>query len=274
MLLGVACLLALLPLSLLSAGDAKPVAGIEEALSPFSASLSTGYDSLYMFRGVNQLPAEDRGYGSGIAWTALSVSWAPTANDSLTAASWLAFGVDDSDYKEADFTLTYTRTIGDLSLSAGYALYAVLAEPHNAYSNELSVAAAYEFTLGPITLAPGLNYVFTLGPQPDNRGYIDAGLGYLDLRLDAGVPLYRDLVSLAPWAAVGFSFGYNSIDQPDGSTAHFTGTDHVELGLALPISVTGSIEIAPYAAYSRALTDLIGTRRDTFWAGLSITFSF
>jgi hypothetical protein len=57
-------------------------------------------------------------------------------------------------------------------------------------------------------------------------------------------------------------------------TAHFTGSDHVEFGLSLPIALTSSIEVAPYAAYSYSFVDLVGTRRDTFWGGLSVTFSF
>jgi len=253
------------------AGD-KAAVVTEEKTSPWSGELTTGWDSLYMFRGVNQLPGY-HGYGSSISSTALSLTWAPTKNDSFTAATWMAFGIGESDYKEIDATLTYTRTIGALSLSAGYQLYTVLSEPGGLYSNELVVSAAYAFTLGPVTLTPGLNYDFTLGPEPGNHGYIPSAAGYLEARLDAEVPLYHEIITAAPWVAFGFSFGYNSAG-PDESLSPFTGADHVELGLTVPIAITKSISLSPYVAYSRAWTNLAGTDRNTVWGGIALSFSF
>jgi len=70
-----------------------------------------------MFRGVNQLPGFG-GYGSSISWTALTLTWSPTEHDAFSVASWAAFGLSESDYKEIDGIFTYTRTLGNLSLSA------------------------------------------------------------------------------------------------------------------------------------------------------------
>ena len=266
----------LLAFALLSAHSLK--AGAEkiclspEETSPWAASLSTGWDSLYMFRGVNQIPGY-HDYGSSISWTAAALTWSPTEHDSFTLGSWMAFGIGETSYKEIDGTLTYTRTIGSLSLSAGYSLYAVLSEPGGQYSNELNFAAAYEFTLGPVTLTPGINYDFTLGPEPGNGGYIKAAAGYLELRLDGDVPVYREILHAAPWVALGFSFDYNTAGNADNPQP-YTGADHVELGLTLPIAVSKAISVAPYVAYSYQWVDLAGTERNTWWGGVAVNFSF
>lgn len=242
-----------------------------EKSSPWSGSLAAGWDSLYMFRGVNQLPGY-AGYGSGISWTALSFSWTPTAHDFFTVGSWVAFGVNQSTYKEVDTTFAYTRTLGDLSLSAGYALYADLSGP-GVYSNELYLSAAYQFRLGPVTVTPMLDYTFTLGPRPGEGGYKDPAVSFLEFRVDAEIPLYRNLFSAAPWIAAGVNFGYNSTG-PDDNPQPFNGADHLEMGLALPYSLTRAIVVSPYVAYSHSWRPLVGTRRDTFWGGASISFSF
>ena len=45
----------------------------EQPSSWYNAALSTGYDSLYMFRGTNTL--RTTGYGNGIWWTDANFTW-------------------------------------------------------------------------------------------------------------------------------------------------------------------------------------------------------
>src|SRR5476649_670328 len=72
------------------AGDGKTFKDkvvVEEARKWWGASLSTGWDSLYMFRGVNVLRFGNSGkqqYGSSLYWTQLNLSFMPTANDTIT----------------------------------------------------------------------------------------------------------------------------------------------------------------------------------------------
>src|SRR3954463_11843118 len=86
----------LLSSSALFAGDGKSFketkAVVEEPVKWWSASLSTGWDSLYMFRGVNVLPGFE-GYGSSLYWTQLSVTFNLSENDFLTVGAWTAFGI-------------------------------------------------------------------------------------------------------------------------------------------------------------------------------------
>jgi len=267
------CLLAGLPLTpTLTAGEGKSFKEeiiVVEEVQPWGAELTAGWDSLYMFRGVNVIRG-DQNYGSSLAWTDLNTTWNITANDSITAGVWLAFGVDRTDYKEVDAYIGYTKTIGDLSLGFGYIFYDAFSGP--LYSHELNWSAAYTFNLPKgITITPGLIYYLNLGPDAnDGYGIAETGSSFLQARIDAGIPLYKDIISLEPWVAFGASFGYNYLD--DGST--LTGANNLELGVSLPIKINDTITVSGYAAYSNQWANLVGTEPNTFWGGAKVTFSF
>ncbi len=139
---------------------------VEPAKQWWNASLSTGWDSLYMFRGVNTLPNSENGYGSSLYWTQLSVTFNLTDNDFLTLAGWTAFGLTDSSYKEFDAITTYTHTFGNLSVHVGYTFYYLInSAVYGLYSHELNAGVAYKIALGPVTITPGINYFFNVGPN-------------------------------------------------------------------------------------------------------------
>jgi len=264
-------ILALVAVGALRAGDFKEPASRSGA-SPWNAELSSGWDSLYMFRGVNQLPGFD-GYGSSISWTALSVSIDLTSADTLTLASWAAFGLSESGYKEIDAAASWAHTFGALSVSAGYALYAVLDETYGLYAHELNAMAAYDVQLGSVVLSPSISYAINLGPAPGNRGYVEQASSYLELRVDGSAPVWRDVVSVAPWAALGINFRYNTTTDR-GEPSPFVGADHVEAGVAVPFALGGPVTIAPYVAASFQWSGFPGTRAATPWAGIAASFSF
>ena len=76
----------------LLAGDGKTFKDkvvVEEPTQWYNASLSTGWDSLYMYRGVNVLSQGAYGsgsdnYGSGIYWTDLNFTWNISPSDTLS----------------------------------------------------------------------------------------------------------------------------------------------------------------------------------------------
>ncbi len=247
-------------------------AGEETSSTTWSGNLSTGWDSLYMFRGVNQLPGFG-GYGSSLSWTSLTLVWSPTEVDSLSIGKWAAFGVGDTDYKELDAYAVYTRTLGAISLSLGYAFYAVLNEPGGLFSHDLNFAAGYEVRWGTATITPGLLYAFNLGPRPGDGGYVEQLSSYLEFRLDGNIPLPVRAVSLTPWATVGFNFRHNVTGRTDPPSP-FVGGDHISLGVALPFALRESVSIAPYVATSFEWSDLVDTRPVTFWGGTSVTVAF
>jgi hypothetical protein len=254
----------------------------KEARKWWSADLSTGWDSLYMFRGVNVLRFDQDGnkqkYGSSLYWTQLDVSFMPTENDTFTLGSWMAFGIGNTRYKEFDGIVNYAHTFGDLEVSVGYIFYYYLNSVN--YQNELTAKLAYTFNLpAGITLVPSLTYFFNLGPDfHDFRrgtGVVETASSFLVARLDAGIPIYKDIISLESWFAFGASFDFNArtADNESGFD-FFTGANNIEVGIALPIKINDVITLYGYGAYSYQWEDLLGTEPSTFWGGAKVTFSF
>lgn len=253
---------------------------VETPTKWYGAALSTGWDSLYMFRGLNVIRnayGNTSNYGSGIYWTDLSFSWNITPNDVLTVGSWAAFGTSNTSYKEVDIYTSYTHTIGDLALSAGYIFYYVFPTGANLYSNELNVKAAYTFHLGSATLTPSIAYFFNIGPDYSTNinGLAKSASSYLQLRVDSSIPLYKDIVSLAPWISYGTNFQYNSRLTNENTLQFFNGANNIEFGLALPVKINSVITVSGYGAYSYAFYNLGGTTDpSTFYGGAKVTFTF
>ena len=269
------------------AGDGKTltekvVVEQEEAREWWGASLSTGWDSLYMFRGVNVLRFDQDGneqkYGSSLYWTQLNVSFMPTENDTITLGTWFAFGLTKTNYKELDVTVNYVHTFGDLAVGMGYTFYYYLASV--LYQNELNWTVAYTFHLpAGITLVPSVIYYLNLGPEFDNfergTGAVETASSFLVARLDAGIPIYKDIISLAPWFAFGTSFDFNAQTADNSRGFNFyTGANNIEVGIGLPIKINDMITVYGYGAYSYQWQSLVGTEPSTFWGGAKITFSF
>jgi hypothetical protein len=254
----------------LIAGDGKTFKEkvvVEETNKWWGATLSTGWDSLYMFRGVNIIRG-DLSYGSGLYWTDLNATWNISENDFLNAGVWTAFGTQKTDYKEFDAYVKYTRTIGDLSLSMGYIFYYVWSAP--LYSHELNWSAAYAIDLGFATITPSLTYFLNLGPDTGaDQGIAPTASSYLLPRVDMNIPI-TDWLAIAPWTAFGINFGYNA----DANGDFFNGGNNYEIGIGLPIQINEIISIYLYGAYSYQWNDLVGTRPNTFWGGGKIGFTF
>ena len=250
----------------------SPAAAIAENTFSFDASLSAGWDSLYMDRGVNGL--RESGYGSGIAWVSLNLTWGLTDVDYLSLLLWQCFATQSIDYREFDASIDYTRLVGDFALSAGYTFnYGY--SGGNFFSHELYAAVAREWHIGPVTITPSTTYFFTIGPDADDgSGFVQAGSSYLLFRVDASLPIYRDIVALESWTAFGLNFNYNTRDIGDGETEPFTGANNLECGLAIPVKVNRHITVAGFGAYSYAFTNLTSTAPNTFWGGARITFSY
>ena len=254
----------------------------EEAKPAWNASLSTGWDSLYMFRGVNVLRGSDKDYGDGLYWTGGSFTYNLTDSDSITISPWQAFGMaSDTTYKEFDLAVNYAHTIDKLTLGLGYTFYDVwqAADSSTYFANEISASVAYNIDLGFMSLVPSVTYYYNLGPDnsagKDYVGAVSSASSYLNLRLDSSIPV-TSRISLAPYVAYGINFRYNY----DGSSSlasskEFNGSNNVEYGVALPIKINDTITLSGYVSNSIAFENLNGlTRQYTTWGGAKVTFSF
>ena len=247
----------------------------EEPSSWYNAALSTGYDSLYMFRGVNVLRTGS--YGSGLWWTDLNFTWNISDNDTLTIGGWQAFGLSKASYREFDAYLNYMHSFGDLSVGLGYTFYYAYPPGAQDFANELNAKVAYNIDLGFMTLTPSATYYFNLGPDNDTgaaNGIVNTASSYLDLRVNGSIPVISDVVSIDPWVAFGLNFDYNL----QGDFQPFDGANNLEFGVAVPWAVNDIITISGYVAYSYAFEDLNGlyatTQPNTFWGGGKVTFAF
>jgi hypothetical protein len=93
--------------------------------------------------------------------------------------------------------------------------------------------------------------------------------------LDAGIPIYKDIISLAPWFAFGTSFDFNAQTADNSRGFNFyTGANNIEVGIGLPIKINDMITVYGYGAYSYQWQSLVGTEPSTFWGGAKVTFSF
>ena len=125
----------------------------------------------------------------------------------------MAFGLGNTRYKEYNATVNYVHTFGDLAVGMGYTFYYFLNTV--LYQNELNWTVAYTFNLpAGITLVPSVVYYLNLGPDFENfergTGAVETASSYLIARLDAGIPIYKDIISLAPWFGFGTSFDFNA----------------------------------------------------------------
>jgi hypothetical protein len=252
----------------------KETVVVEEEPTPwYSASLSTGYDSLYMFRGVNVL-RNSGGYGNGLWSTTASFTWNISENDFLTVGGWMAFGLGNAGgYRELNVPVNYVHTFGDLSVGLGYTFYYTFPQGSQFFANEVNASAAYNFDLGFMSLTPSVTYFFNFGPDSDTGyGSVPVASSYLDLRVAGSIPVIGDAVSIDPWVAFGLNFDYNT---ESTELTPFSGANNLEFGIAIPWAINDVITLSAYGAYSIAFEDLGGvTQPNTIWGGGKVTFAF
>jgi len=231
----------------INGGDPQQV--VEDADKSYEISLSTGWDSLFMDRGMNGL-RDSSGYGSGIYWMDLDITWGITDVDFLTLNAWQCFATQAPAYNELDTSVVYTRLVGDFAVNLQY-LFVHGCMDGNFYSNDLTAEIAYEWNLGPIKLTPAVSYCFALGPDADDgSGFVKQGAGYLMFRLDGQIPVYREIVALEPWSAFGVNFQYNTRDIGDEEVEAFNGANNIEIGLAVPVKINRYLTVSGFAAYT------------------------
>jgi hypothetical protein len=271
----------------------KEVVVVAEEDKWWSVNASTGWDSLYMYRGANVL-----GNGNGIYWMGAGLGIVPWENGSLNTTFWYGVGSwwnnanQQMRYGEINVGASYTHTIGNLALTAGWLYYYYpnqrptggVSGPGNS-QNEIYFGAAYDIEIGGITITPNTTYYYNVGPELGTYGgFANGGSSYWILGLSSEIPLaYDGAVSLAPYTQFGINFGLNNRVV---GTPRFNGGNNWQTGIAMPIQLTSWFSVSPYIAYSYQWQNLyaglgsggIGglnkTAVNTFWGGISANFSF
>ena len=212
---------------------------VVEEESWWSAELAAGWDSRYMFRGVDLLN------GGSLAWTDLSFS-----TYGFTLGAWYATGVND-DFNEIDIYASYAWSLGPVDVEGGYIFYGF---PRGGGETHEFFAALSTEAIPFVT--PGLAFYYDFD---DFEG------GWLEFSLASSIPVVEDVVSIDPFAAISYDFEYNSNDND---------LNNVQVGVEVPVALSENITLSGYVAYSWALDAIDDFQDDEFWGGAAISFAF
>ena len=218
-----------------------PVAPPEDDSLGFS--LAAGYDSSYIFRGVD--------FGDNLVWAGLTIPVKLTDKATFTFAPWYG-SIAGEEYDELDLVASLTYDLGFVTAGVGYTWYYF---PFSGFeTSEPNVTIAKSFA--------GINwyagvYLDMKADGGDEGWYYETGLNY---------PIkITEKFSLVPEAKVSFGNGYYGVD----------GGNNVLLKLSAPYALTKTATIAPYIAGSLAIDGLedVGGE-DYLIGGVSLTVTF
>ena len=263
----------------------------EVAASPmFTGTVTTGYDSMYNFRGVDWIP------NKGIATATFTPVWHITPNDTFSVPLWFCVALgqyspfNGNNYTELDVSPSYVHTFGNLAVGCGYTLYNYFnygfpqeGGGESSYKpggtglqHEVNINANYTVKTGAVSWVPSIAYFYELGQAaPNNYASINAGSSFLSPALTVSVPLYKDIVSFNPNTQYNISFGYNN--KTDGSKLY--GFNNFQMTAPVTWKVTSAISLTAYVAYTYQ-PDLMNTVSMTampynrFYGGASVGYSF
>ncbi len=228
-----------------TAGETMEKVVIEEEIiveeeNWWSAELSTGWDSRYMFRGVDILN------GGSLFWTDLSFS-----TYGFTLGAWYAFGVND-DFSELDLYASYAWSLGPIDGEGGFIFYTF---PRDNGPDTWEFFVALSTDEIPF-VTPGLAFYYDFDAFEG---------GWLEFSLSSSIPVVEDVISIDPFAAISYDFEYNSSDND---------FNNVQIGVEIPIALSENITLSGYVAYSWSLDAIDDFQDDEFWGGAAISFSF
>ena len=216
----------------------KQVAPPAEEESWWHASLSAGYDSLYMFRGVN-VTGEDL----------LTVDLNFTAYN-FTLGAWYAADASQDDYNELDLYASYAWSLGPVAVNGGVIGYFY---PDSDAEDTMELFVSLTTDKVPF-VTPTFSAYWDV---------VEIEGGYLEFKLSRSFALIEN-ISFDPYALISYDLEYNSDDSD---------WNNVQVGASLPIKMSENITLAPYIAYSWTM-EAIESRDDELWGGAKITFSF
>lgn len=237
----------------------------------WGASLSTGWESRHVHYGVDET-------GNFGAYTTELSAWV----GDLAIGAWSGFGTGN-DFREWDFTASYNVDFGPVFLIPGYNFrynpgagdehdheedehdehgeehaaheHDHTAHEHRVFNNEVFLVLG---TTAIPYVTPSSVFLWNLNDSPG---------GVLEFRLDGDLPLYRDVVSIQPYALVAVNFGYNTPDS--------IGWNNFQFGLEATWRVSRVVSVFAGVNYSVAMTALRSIGQDNVvWANTGVSFTF
>ena len=199
----------------------------------------------------------------------------------FTVNVWNGFGLGN-DLVEWDFTAAYNIDAGPVFIMPGYNFRYVPSQNegghshgghgehgheehghkeeggghvHNEFGNELLLAVG---TRELPYVTPSAVFIWDLSNLPG---------AFLEFRLDGDVPVYKDIVSLQPYALLGLNFGYNTTD--------VYGLNSFQFGLQSTVAINEYVSAFAGVNYSVALEALDAIDQDNvFWVNVGLSFAY
>lgn len=240
--------------------------GAADSERAWGASLTTGWESRHVHYGVD----ESGPSGAYVNEIGFNVG-------DFSVNIWNGFGLGN-ELVEWDFTAAYNFEVGPVFLAPGYNLryipgYGEQAEEgdgehgeeehgeahaehaHKTYGNELFVVLG---TTAIPYVTPSAVFIWDLNNNPG---------GFLEFRLDGEVPVYKEIVSLQPYALLGLNFGYN--------TSEVYGLNNFQFGLQGTVAITRYVSAFAGINYSVALEALDAIDQDdVVWVNVGLSFAY
>jgi hypothetical protein len=234
----------------------------EEAKNPFSASISAGYYSKYIWRGQNindesvlQTNVSGSAYGfTGAIWTNLDLTkGSHTAPDNFGEIS------------EIDYSLDYTKSVNKVGFSLGVIHY-MFPNTSLAATTEIYGGLSFAVPLSPkVTWYRDVNMI--------NGSYVQFSAGHSIQKIAKWNDDYYVGLSLSGSIAVagkGYNSGYFLINE--------TKANDFTLALSVPFNLK-CFSITPSLNYSSMLDKEIGkatwdASRNNVWFGIALSKSF
>jgi hypothetical protein len=243
-----------------------------EVESWWTATLSTGIESKYMFRGYDQYaiagvagltPNAVRVNNSPLIWTNLEASAYGFTIGAWYGDNLVGVGGTGSAFNELDLYVDYTYSFGPVDLSVGYVGY-IVPDTNATPFHEVYIGFAY--TALPY-VTPSVVWYQGFGQQ-FNQGR------YLEIRLDSSIPIYKDIVTIDPYALVSYS---------DYAVVGRSNWNHYQLGVAVNWQINSIISVFGGINYSGPL-DIVASggafgtpsyyNNSDVWGGGGISFTF
>ena len=207
------------------------------AAEDIGAEVSVGYDTDYLFRGVN--------LGQDLLWSDVNVSTSLSDGLDLGVGAWYANVADDAGNDELDIYAGLSTSMGDMSVDLG-ATYYYYPDP----------------TAGEGTLEFGIGLGTSAGP-------IDLSLGlYYDIDLEAAYYEVGAATSFDLTDTMAVDVG-GAIGNADGDTL-----TALTFTIGVPITLSDSASLSPYVGVNIPLDDYEDEFGDDIYSGLSLTVGF
>lgn len=214
-------------------------------------SLTAGYDSAYIFRGVK--------YGDSLISAGITAPIKLNDKATLTFTPWYGH-IAGHDYDELDLPVSLTYDFGFITLGAGYTWYKYpfahwdTSEPNITFSKAIGNLTIYGGAYLDVNAKGGDIFSATNG---DSGWYFETGLNY-NLKINSWL-------SLVPDAKISYGENYYGVK----------GFNNVALRLGAPITLSKNATLTPYIGGSIAIDSLESLGGNSYLIGgaaLTVTF--